>query len=312
MPRPTTLAIVLRVELAITFVAMAKGEQRKRVIRTLRSKYRLVLINDRTFKEGFSIRLSQMNMWLLALGVLGLTALLVGSLIAFTPLKKFIPGYSDHDVRRASYRAASLADSLRRKLAVQEIYLDNLRKVLSGDLQADSAAIYTTQGSIPTPADLAPSKEDSAYRRRMERDDAYSLQETVAGAGMDRDLARLYFFTPLRGLVTSVFDRKLGHYGVDVVAKANEAVKATLDGTVLLASWTTDGGYVMHVQHAADVISVYKHNAILLKKVGDHVKAGEAIAIVGNSGELTEGPHLHFELWRLGEPLDPQAHMVFK
>ncbi|MFT3884416.1 MAG: M23 family metallopeptidase [Flavobacteriales bacterium] len=113
-------------------------------------------------------------------------------------------------------------------------------------------------------------------------------------------------------MVTSTYDRQDGHFGVDIVTKADEAVKACLDGTVVLASWTSDAGYVMQVQHGNDLVSVYKHNAVLLKRAGDRVKAGEAIAIVGNSGELTTGPHLHFELWSHGEPLDPQAYMVFK
>jgi murein DD-endopeptidase MepM/ murein hydrolase activator NlpD len=125
-------------------------------------------------------------------------------------------------------------------------------------------------------------------------------------------LAGIFFFPPLRGIVTSTFDMKLDHFGVDVVAQANAAVKACLAGTVTLSSWTTDAGHVLQVQHPNDLISIYKHNSVLLKKVGDKVKAGEAIAIVGDSGELTSGPHLHFELWLDGTPVDPQAFMVFQ
>jgi murein DD-endopeptidase MepM/ murein hydrolase activator NlpD len=122
----------------------------------------------------------------------------------------------------------------------------------------------------------------------------------------------VFFFPPLRGIVTTTFDRSEGHYGIDVVTKADAAVKSCLDGTVTLASWTTDAGHVIQVQHRYNLVSLYKHNSTLLRKVGDRVKAGEAIAIVGNSGELTTGPHLHFELWLNGEPVDPQAYMVFQ
>jgi murein DD-endopeptidase MepM/ murein hydrolase activator NlpD len=149
-------------------------------------------------------------------------------------------------------------------------------------------------------------------REKVRTDEAYALDGAAAGEGKERGLTGVFFFPPIRGLVTSTYERGSGHFGIDIVTKKDEAVKATLDGTVVLASWTSDGGHVLQVQHRNDLVSVYKHNSVLLKKVGDKVKAGEAIAIVGDSGELTTGPHLHFELWLNGEPIDPQAYMVFK
>jgi murein DD-endopeptidase MepM/ murein hydrolase activator NlpD len=127
-----------------------------------------------------------------------------------------------------------------------------------------------------------------------------------------RELASVLFVPPVTGVITAEFDRALGHYGIDVVTTADAAVKSCLAGTVTLASWTTDAGYVLQVQHTNGVTSLYKHNRVLLKKVGDRVKAGEALAIVGNTGENSTGPHLHFELWHNGEPVDPQAYMAFK
>ena len=148
---------------------------------------------------------------------------------------------------------------------------------------------------------------------KVRAEEAYSVHATGNAATLDRlGLPGLLFFPPLRGVVTNTFNASDGHYGIDIVTKADEAVKACLDGTVILASWTSDAGYVIQIQHTLDLVSVYKHNAVLLKKVGDHVKAGEAIAIVGNSGEYTTGPHLHFELWSGGRAVDPQTYIGFK
>lgn len=285
--------------------------RRKRAIRKLWSKYRLLLINDNTFKESFSVRLTPVNVVLMLIGLLGITAAITVSLIVFTPLKRYIPGYADTDVRVHSFHAATLADSLKREVAVHAAYTENLRRIFSGELSPDSVKQLPRITSAPGTTDLAASPADSAFRQRTAKDEQYSLTETATDHER-RDLAGLIFFSPLRGVVTDKYAHKEGHFGIDVATKANEPVKACLEGTVVLASWTADGGYVLNVQHPGELLSVYKHNAVLLKKTGDRVKAGEAIAIVGNSGELSDGPHLHFELWLAGKPLDPQQYMVFQ
>jgi murein DD-endopeptidase MepM/ murein hydrolase activator NlpD len=292
-------------------MAEPRVRRRGQVLRKLRSKYRLLLINDRTFEERFSIRLSRLNVILLFLGLFTLHGLFVAALIVLTPLKRYIPGYTDQAMKYNAYRSTLMADSLQRSLAERDLYIDNLRRVLRGEVAADSSTLFRRTGSPPSAADLRPGLEDSLLRERIREEERYEL-----GGGTvpvkDRGLSGSYFFPPVRGLVTNGYDRGAGHFGIDVVTRKDEAVKATLDGTVTLASWTSDGGHVLQVQHRNDLVSVYKHNSVLLKKVGDKVKAGEAIAIVGDSGELTTGPHLHFELWLNGEPIDPQSHMVFK
>lgn len=297
------------------FASMAGRRRRRdqgRVMRKLRSKYRLLLIDDRTFEERFSIRLSRMNVILMAIAAFFLTTALVTAFIVLTPLKTYIPGYSDQDLKLFAYRSTVKADSLADLVTMRDQYIANLRMVLSGDLPADSATLFRPIQAIPTAVDLAPSQADSLLRARIAHEEAYSLVSDARSGAEQRDLAGIFFFPPVRGIVTSTFDRSKGHFGIDIVTRAEDPVKSCLDGSVILASWTPDGGHVMHVQHRHGLISVYKHNATLLKKVGDRVRAGEAIAIVGNSGELTTGPHLHFELWQAGEAVDPQAFMVFE
>lgn len=297
---------------------MAKGKKgggKRRMggglLRKLRSTYRLLLIDERTYAEKFSIKLNRLNVLLLAFAAFTLHGLFVTAVIVFTPLKQYIPGYSDQTTKRNAYRSVVLADSLALALAHRDLYIDNLRRVLSGELAADSATLFTPIAVKPTAADLVPQRADSLLRARVDRTGAYDVAEGRRPVD-SKDLAGLFFFTPLRGVVTTTFDRSQGHFGIDIVSKADAAVKSCLEGTVILASWTTDGGHVIQVQHANELVSVYKHNSTLLRKVGDRVKAGEAIAIVGNSGELTTGPHLHFELWSKGEPVDPRTYMVFQ
>lgn len=291
-----------------------KGDERgakRRLLRKLRDRYRLMLINDSTFEERFTMRLNRLNVLLLGTAAFLLYGAFVTAVIVFTPLKRYIPGYADQETKRNAYRSLVLADSLERHSKERDQYIANLQAVLSGELPADSAVLFSTLAKKPGAEDLEPGTADSLLRKRVAREEAFSVKDGWAG-GDRRDLAGVFFFPPLRGIVTSRFDRTDGHYGIDIVAKADAAVKACLAGTVTLASWTTDAGHVLQIQHANDLVSVYKHNSVLLKKVGDKVRGGEAVAIVGSSGELTTGPHLHFELWRGGEPLDPQAYMMFE
>ena len=291
---------------------VVKRRKKKGFFARLRSKYRLSLVDESSFEERLSFRLSRMNVLLLFAGLFTLHGLLVAAVIVFTPLKRYIPGYADQRTKLNAYQATLKADSLQQALYARDLYLDNLRNVLSGKAPADSATLFTPLSTTPSADDLRPSLQDSLLREQVRRDEAFSVSETGSKAIEGAGLSGILFFPPLRGVVTQTPDHREGHYGIDIVSAADEAVKACLDGTVVLASWTSDGGNVLQVQHAGDLVSVYKHNAVLLRKEGDRVKAGEAIAIVGNSGELTSGPHLHFELWHRGEPVDPQAYMVFK
>lgn len=286
-------------------------DRRRRWLRKLRDRYRLLLINDSTFEERFSIRLNRLNVLLLGIGAFLLYGAFVTAVIVFTPLKRYIPGYADQETKRNAYRSLVMADSLEQKLRDRDLYIANLRAVLSGEVKADSATLFAPLAEKPTLDDLRPGMADSLLRERVAREEAYSLKEGRVSTDR-KELAGIFFFPPLRGIVTSKFERKSDHFGIDIVSKADAAVKACLAGTVTIASWTTDAGHVLQIQHANDLVSIYKHNSVLLKKVGDKVKAGEAIAIVGNSGELTTGPHLHFELWLNGEPVDPQAYMVLE
>lgn len=289
---------------------MEEKEKKKKILKRLKNKYRLVILNDATFEERFSYRLSPLNIFTL---VLTLAVFLMGTvvvIIVFTPLREYIPGYTDVSLREDLTQMVLKSDSLENELQLNERYLANISAILKGEDPNSLDSIATKPIDVNNQGNPAiRSKDDSLLRDYVEREDSYSLRNDQTNS---QDIAaKLYFFTPLKGRLTNEYDPLDKHFGVDIVAPKNEAIKATLDGTVTFADWTVETGYVIQIQHSNDLLSIYKHNSVLLKKIGDQVTAGEPIAIIGNSGELSSGPHLHFELWRKGKPLDPTKYVTF-
>ena len=285
--------------------------KRKEIIRKLRHKYRLVVMNDETFEEKYSLKLSQLNLFT-ALGLLSIGLIILTTfVIAFTPMREYIPGYSsDVDMRRNLLVLAEKVDSLKTSSESKDALLLNIKQVMTGKVTSLSTKPRENAKPDMSKLSLMPSEQEANFREQVEEQDRYNLSTAISDSYMS-EISNYYFFTPLKGTVTTTFNPALKHYGIDVVAPKNEAVKTTLDGTVIFSGWTIETGYVIQIQHANNLVSLYKHNAVLLKKEGEKVKAGEAIAITGNSGELSTSPHLHFELWYDGKPIDPQDFMVF-
>ncbi len=290
------------------------NKKQRKIIHKLRSKYKLVILNDETYEEKFSLRLSRMNVFIvtgtITILLIGLTTLL----IAFTPLREYIPGYTDVSLYEKLHRMQNLTDSLELVVTQRGQYMENIRNILEGrdtvteveDFNENTARDYDN-------ITIVPSVEDSMLRSEFEEDGKMKLtfgRQDFRNAGT-RALRSYAFFCPLTGIVTSEFNPSGKHYGIDIVAVENEAVKSTLDGVVTFAGWTLETGYTMIIQHRQDLISVYQHNSILLKEKGSFVKAGDPIAIVGSSGKLSTGPHLHFEIWFDGVPVNPAEFIAF-
>ena len=292
---------------------MATEKKKGRLVSRLRNKYRLVILNDDTFEEKVSLKLSPLNVFVFA-GTIILTLItLVIYLIAFTPMREYVPGYADVNMQRNVYRLSFLADSLEKEMEFKDKFIDNMKSIIDGTIEEKD-----TLGKKPklsekteTPKTLPHSSDDSALRAMIESEDRFDLMQQERKPQKNSGINSFFFFTPVKGIVTNIFNTKEKHYGVDVAAAPNEAIKATLDGTVVLATWTTETGYVIGIQHNNNLFSLYKHNSALLKKAGTSVKAGEAIAIIGNSGEMSTGPHLHFELWYNGSPVNPKDYISF-
>lgn len=288
---------------------MSVSEENKKKVSKLKHKYRFVILNDETFEEKLSFKLSRLNVYtVFGVGTLFLIVL-VTVLIAFTPLREFIPGYTDVTIRKTGIENTLRLDSLERTLKLKEQYLDNINRIIQGEpiMFNDSVFIDSTINYKNIVNEKIP--QDSLLRVMIETEEKYNLFKSAGRT--PNSISSLIFFNPIKGIITEQFNPKKQHFGVDLVAPKNEAIKATLDGTVIFAEWTSETGYVIEIQHSNDLISIYKHNSVLHKKQGDKVKAGDVVAIVGNTGEFSSGPHLHFELWFNGIPLNPEEYMLF-
>lgn len=292
----------------------AEKKKFQKFLKRLRNKYRLVIIDDDTLAEKISFRLSRMNVFV-AVGLLSIILVIITTfIIAFTPLREYIPGYGSYESDRTIRELMLRADSLEESLDAKDLYLYNIKNVIEGKEPVDELPEKPeTTSTKYDNLDFTKSKEDSMLRLEMQKADQYSLSGTPGTeASVITSISNLYFFTPVKGLITNYYNPSDDHFGIDIVAAKNASIKATLDGTVIFSGWTLKTGYTIAIQHTDNLISVYKHNSALLKKEGDIVSAGEVIAIIGESGELTTGPHLHFELWYDGTALNPVDYMVFE
>ena len=290
---------------------MAEENKKKGFFQRLKNKYRLVVMNEQTFEENASFKLRPLNVFVGAGILILLLITLTTFIIAFTPLREYIPGYADVTMQRRVRALVQKADSMEKAINARDLYIQNINNVISGNFGPVTEENKKTQGAkFDTIHSLKKSAQDSILRKEIESQDRYTLG-VKDNSSFSNNMSGFLFFPPVKGTVTNRYDPVSKHYGIDIVANVNEAVKATLDGTVLMANFTSETGYVIGIQHSNNLLSFYKHNSSLLKKPGDYVKAGDVIAIIGNSGELSSGPHLHFELWYNGTSLDPQKYISF-
>lgn len=295
---------------------MAKMPNWGSILERLKHKYRLVVLTDDTMEEQFSFRLSQMNIYVFLSTLTVLTAVFTVVVMALTPLKEYLPGYDDTGTRRKVYALAEKSDSLERVVKQQNAFINSVQQVLEEKNMANGS--NTPAQNEPDFANTEPaemeglSEEEKELRRTMEKEGQFTTvgDENLNAQRLSQN--QLYnLFAPAKGIISAGYDPHKEHFAVDIVTAANEPVKATASGVVILADWTHESGYVLGIQHGNNLMSFYKHNAALLKKTGTFVKAGDAIAIVGNSGEQTVGPHLHFELWHNQSPLNPTDYLDF-
>jgi len=279
--------------------------------------YLLVVRNEDTLEEVASYRLTLMNVYIAISSLVVLVAAAVILLIVFTPAKQLVPGYKGAE-RTELVRLYKDLDSLEQLSNQQQRYNEGIRRMLVGDVEyppdspPDDLASENVQ---PKPVERV--KEDEQLRKEVEME---SIRDLTGGGSntpinvspRNIPLEQMYFTPPISGSVSLKFDAGTDHIGVDVIAPKNTPIKAALDGWVIASDWTMDTGNTIAIQHTNNIVTFYKHNSALLKKVGDYVRAGEAIAIIGNTGELTDGPHLHFELWHAGKPVNPEDFVNFK
>jgi murein DD-endopeptidase MepM/ murein hydrolase activator NlpD len=269
-----------------------------------REKHKLTFIDDATYREKWSFSVSSMNL----VSVLGLYTLLIffGALLLlkFTPLKRIISDSNGFENATTLAENTKKLDSLAQVTASRQLYLDNLKTILLDSVNVDSSAYQVSRNTLENyQPKFSEDPADSILRKKVESESSSTQEQTNESLE--------FFFAPVNGLVSRPFDKTKRHFGVDVVTEKGAPIKACLEGSVILTGWVQSEGNIIVVQHKSDLISIYKHCSSILKKQGDKVQAGDPIAIVGNSGENTTGPHLHFELWKRGTQLNPENYISF-
>lgn len=283
---------------------MAQQKKEKKTV-----KYRLSLLDAQTHEKLWEMRFTKTGCLVTAVSAVVLFVLTIFCITAFTPVRTFIPGYPDAHSKRAAILNAMRIDSLEAVITTWHLYSENLRRVIDGQqpLRIDSLIDSRKNAEAKlTDAHLA-DRQDSILRQTVMEEEQFELTET---GKRDLPIEGLHFFTPLKGIISQGYDPVIHPY-IDITAPANSVVAAVLDGTVIFAGWNDEAGYTIQIQHSNDIVSTYKHNQKLLKKTGDKVTAGSPIAMVGNTGSLSTGDHLHFELWHKGEAIDPTKYINF-
>lgn len=277
----------------------------------LANRYQLIIRNEENFSEKTSMGFTYSKVILFSV-IIFAVIFSISLLLSQTILAKwFDPRFEQMQMNKQLNELDQRVDSLYLEVERKDQFILNFQRVLRGDtsdFQDPAKMLRGEDQPLARTAELQLVPADTAFRQEFEKSDLALITLTSVKY---RELQETFFFSPLSGFISDHFDAKQGHYGVDLVAKTNEPVKNIADGTVVFAAWTQDAGYVMMIQHKGNLISVYKHNAQLYKKVGTFVNGGEIISIVGNSGEMTDGPHLHFELWYNGNPLNPEEFVTF-
>ena len=286
---------------------MAKDSKNETRVQRWRNKFRFVILNDDTFEELLTLKLSPLNIFVFSVVTIVSTIALTTTVIAFTPLKELIPGYASSKLRREAIELALTTDSLTAAIDRNERYIQGVQRILQGEVIDTVLQELETDTSSNNAEILLsdPSAQDSAFREWVEEENAFTINQGGTELGIPQ------LISPLDGIITSEFDKATNHFAVDIAAASNTPVKTCYEGTVVFADWTSETGNIIIVQHENNLLSAYKHNSALLKEVGEFVRSGEAIAIIGNSGENSTGPHLHFELWFEGAPIDPQNFIKF-
>ena len=277
--------------------------------REKRSKtFRLTFIDDKTHQHLVTLRFTRTSFFITIVTVVVVLCAAIYSTIAFTPIRTFIPGYPDARSKRAAIQNAITIDSLENVIFRWELYSENLRRAVEGVEPVKIDSLIKTQQSRTAALDMETiARQDSILREHVKEEEQFGIS---ARGRRDLPIEGLHFFAPLKGVVSQGYDAALHPY-IDIAAPEGSVVKATLDGTVIFAGWSDEAGYTIQIQHDGDIVSIYKHNDKLLKKTGDKVTAGSPIALVGNTGELTTGDHLHFELWHKGKTVDPTLYIKF-
>ena len=288
---------------------MKNKKQNKSFLKRIFNDYKVVISSEDTFEEKFSFKANKINALIIMLVYSIILISFTISIVFFTQLREMVPGYSSTDLlNRATYLTKKI-DSLEQQIALNNKFYKSIEDVLSGnidefiprdELSVDSSLINSDFVTV------SPNSQDSILRKYVENEDKFNLTNN------ELIIENKMFFSPIKGEITQSFNFNENHFAIDIAADIGTPVKSVLDGKIIFSEWSLETGYVVVIDHGENIISVYKHNSKILKEQNNFVQAGEVIAYSGNQGNLSTGPHLHFELWKNGTPIDPEPLLNFK
>lgn len=287
-----------------------KSKKRKRKLaiwKDIKFKYKLTIINENTLEEVVDLRVSKLNGISVLLSVLTVLFAISALIVSFTPLRNYLPGYMNSELRTQVVENALRADSLSQLVERQNLYIMNIQDIFRGEVKTDTIHSMDSLTILRNDSLMERTQREEEFRKQYEENEKYNLTNITARTDADG----LIFFRPTRGMISNPFQAEKNHFGTDIATNAGESVLAVLDGTVILSTYTAETGYLIMVQHNHNFVSVYKNCGSLLKKLGDQIKGGEAIALVGNNAPEKNGPHLHFELWHKGKAVNAELYIVF-
>jgi murein DD-endopeptidase MepM/ murein hydrolase activator NlpD len=287
-----------------------KGKQKNNsFLQSLYREYKVVISNDKTFEERLAFKTSKAGVFFVSAIYTAVLIALTVVLIFFTQLKEYVPGYSSLELLKSTTEQSFKLDSMENVIAINNQYYNSIKKVLSGELDTiafNRDSILNEINKDKLTSELSRSSEDSLLRKYIEEEDRFNLTKNQLL------IENKNLFQPVLGEITQKFNYKENHFAIDIAVDTGTPVKAVSDGRVIFSEWTMETGHVIIIDHGDMLLSAYKHNSSLLKSQNELVTAGEAIALSGNQGTLTTGPHLHFELWKNGVPIDPEEFFNFK
>lgn len=284
-----------------------KKKKKLAIWKDIKFKYKLTIINENTLEEVVDLRVSKLNGISVLLSVLTVLFAIAALIVSFTPLRNYLPGYMNSEVRAQVVENALRADSLSQLVERQNLYIMNIQDIFRGEVKTDTVHSMDSLTILRNDSLMERTQREEEFRKQYEENEKYNLTNITARTDADG----LIFFRPTRGMISNPFQAEKNHFGTDIAANTGESVLAVLDGTVILSTYTAETGYLIMVQHNHNFVSVYKNCGSLLKKTGDSVKGGEAIALVGHNDPKHSGPHLHFELWHKGKAVNAELYIVF-
>ena len=288
---------------------MNNKKQNKSFLKRIFNDYKVVISSEDTFEEKFSFKANNINAFIIMLVYSIILISFTISIVFFTQLREMVPGYSSTDLLNRAIYLTKKTDSLEQQIALNNKFYKSIEDVLSGNIDEfvprDELSVYSslTNSDFIT---VSPNSQDSILRKYVENEDKFNLTNN------ELIIENKMFFSPIKGEITQSFNFNENHFAIDIAADIGTPVKSVLDGKIIFSEWSLETGYVVVIDHGENIISVYKHNSKILKEQNDFVQAGEVIAYSGNQGNLSTGPHLHFELWKNGTPIDPEPLLNFK